>query len=252
MSLEISNNQKNLSFSGLKTGINKNIVLCRKSPVSDAFIKEMSAGIDSIDERVLKQIVKGQNLEYVLAKRIAGLFPQFKRKHPKGWGKGRTQNNVGAVSAGGIIGLFEAPIIPKTCRKDFSADYIRAKVEDVRHETGHELHRMFEKITGVDFTNTKGYTEAYLKDIKNLPKNIKNCKAKQENIDFATDYQIQGSTPEKATEIGKQETFAELFAMLNGGSGAEKYEKGMDKIYKQLFPDTVAYVEKLLYLMGKR
>jgi len=40
--------------------------------------------------------------------------------------------------------------------------------------------------------------------------------------------------------------------MLNGGSAQEEFSKGMDKLYKQVFPNTVAYVEKLLGLLGKR
>lgn len=263
MSVGISNNTQNISFSGLQAKglaqkgkrMMKYIEFTHGSPVSDTFVKEMSDGIHSIDERVLKQIIRVQNLKVKLAEKCSDAFPELKGLHPRGWPEGETWDNVCNISMNGRIGLFEHPI-------DHNQPPSTAKI---RHEFGHELHRAFQKVIGVDFINTAGYTQAYLKDITNLPKSIEDLKIKEipeilrksfstpdglntykDWLKEAIQYQVQGSTPDKATEAGKQETFAEVFALLTG-----KYEN-LFKPYEVLFPNTITYVEKLLYLMGKR
>jgi len=203
----------------------------------------MAQGVESIDGRILKQIIKGQNLKYKLAQKTSDVYSHLKGVTPRGWPEGKTWDNAGALSYGGKVGLFEKPV---------DSSRAKPKSNTIRHETGHELDKVFRKNIGIRFIETKGFTYAYLKDIKNLPENMKNCKAKPKEIDSAINYQIQGSTPQHATEAGKSEAFAETFAMLNGGSAQEAYVKGMDKFYKKAFPNTIEYVKKLLYLMGKR
>jgi len=245
MSIGISNNQKNLSFGALQSQkwkrVLKYIELTPSSPVSDAFVKEMASGIESIDGRVLRQILKVQNLKFKLAQKTSDAFPYLKGLQPRGWPKDKTWDNVGALSQGGKIGLFEKPIGEPT-----------PSINAVRHEAGHELLRSFKKVINVDFDDTKGYTQAYLTDISKLYENMKKYGKKVKYADFCINYVVQGSTPKNPTKGGKNEAFAEIFAMLNGGSNQERDFKGMDKLYKQVFPETTAYVEKLLYLMGKR
>ena len=150
-----------------------------------------------------------------------------------------------------------------------------AKADAVRHEVGHQGNKMFLNIINCCFTDTEGFTNAYLEDLKNLPKNFRNLRKKifkkdyyedkknnkfepkkfkeyinKSNIWFRKklDFIIQGSNPRKATDGGKDEAFAEIFATLTGGSG----DKEKDQLYKTVFPNTVASVEKLLWLLGKR
>lgn len=249
MSIGISNTQKNLSFSGLQAKglagkgkrMMKYIELTPGSPVSDAFVKEMSTGIESVDGRVLKQIITGQDLKFNLAQKYTDISPDLKGVTPRGWPKGTTWDNVASGSENGKIILCEKPI-----------DQPLPTVSTIRHEIGHELHKLFKKVTGFDFINTESYTQTYLKDIKNLPENMQKYGNRVEDSQFYMNYVTQGSTPKKAIERGKREAFAEIFAKLNGGSDQETFSKGMDELYQKVFPNTVAYVEKLLYLLGKR
>jgi len=261
MSVGISNNYMNIqekpAFCGTKANklANKwrrelkHIDLTPGSPISDAFVKEMAQGIESlgiVGKKIINpRTVKLKELKYKLAQKTSDAFPELKKLQPRGWPKDLTWDNNSCIHRGGgkrLIGLFEKPIGIQP----------QASISSVRHDTSHELDEMFHKICGDNFTDTKGFTRAYLGDIKNSTINIRKYGKKVKNADHYINYLIQGSTFYKATEGGKKETFAEIFAMLNGGSAQEEFSKGMDKLYKQVFPNTVAYVEKLLGLLGKR
>ena len=252
MSVEISNNQKNLSFSGLqpqkwKRAL-KYIDLTPNSPVSDAFVKEMAQGIASAGITGQKTI-KGQKTRFVLAQKASDICPDLKGRKCPGWPEGTTWDNTPALCYEKTVGFLEKPVGGQ-----------KVDIGDVRHEVGHQLDNLFETITtksgrkrpGALFTATKGYTEAYLKDIKNLPENMKKYGEKVKDADFFMDYIIQKSTPKKADDYAKKEAFAEIYADFNGGGYQETASKGMAELHRQVFPNTVAYIEKLLYLMGKR
>lgn len=258
MSVGISNNYVNIQnqpvFCGSKAMKQankwrrelKHIDLIPNSPVSDAFVKERAGNIQSLDivgKKIIKpEFIKQRELRFSLAQKTSDIYPELKGITPRGWPEGRTWDNCGAISRGGEIGLFEKPIALQR----------QASISSVRHEIGHELNRLFKKVIGIEFKETKGYTEAYMKDIADLPENFRKYGKKVRGADHYINYIVQGSTPQKATEAGKREAFAEIFAMLNGGSKIEEYAKGMDKLYKKVFPNTTAYVEKLLWLLGKR
>jgi len=247
MSVEISNNnaifqrnERKISFEGINA--RKYIDLFSNSPVSDAFVKEMAQGIESMGI-VGQKTIKGQNLRYKIAQKTSDIFPELKGHHPEGWPEGTTVDNAPGFSAVGFIALFEKPI-----------DQPKPNITLVRHETLHGLDSLFGKIFKGNefFTDTKGFTKAYLKDIKNLPENMKKYGKKVKDADTYINYLIQGSNPQKANTQGKREAFAVIGAKLNGGSDQEKLSKGMDKLIDKVFPNTVAYVEKLLWLLGKR
>jgi len=148
----------------------------RTSPVPYSFVEEMAKGIDSLGP-VGKKVIKKQNLKYVLAQKTTDAFPELKGLQPRGWSKWLTIDGTNALSMNGIIGLFEKPTSNPP-----------ANMSSVRHETGHELHRLFNKIIGIDFTDTKGYTEAYLKDITNLSENLKKYGKKVKNVNHYISY----------------------------------------------------------------
>ena len=245
----------------------KYIDLTKNSPVSDTFIKGRAGDIESLGI-VGKKIIKKQNLKFCLAQKTTDAFPEFKGQCPRGWTKDSTWDDTSALykcykDGSGVIGLFEKPTKNSA-----------AKVDAVRHEVGHQGNKMFLKIINCCFTDTKNFTNAYLEDLKNLPKNFRNFRKKiykkayyedKKNNKFEPekfkewveksnkwfrkklDYISQGSTPKQATDGGKDEAFAEIFATLNGGSG----DKEKDQLYKAVFPNTVASVEKLLRLLEK-
>ncbi len=214
----------------------------------------MAEGIESLGS-IGQKIINKQNLEYILVQRASDVLFNLKTAQLKGlprmyarikiWltklRKGYIFDTTSGISMKGTIGLFEKPTVNPP-----------ADISSVRHETGHELDKLFNKVIGIDFTKTKGYTEAYLKDLANLPENLKKYRKKIEGVNDYIDYITQGSTKKTATSIGKSESFADFFATLNGGSTAEKFSKGMDELYRKVFPNTVAYVQKLLWFLGKR
>ncbi|HBG49884.1 MAG TPA: hypothetical protein DDW90_10375 [Cyanobacteria bacterium UBA9971] len=255
MSVGTSNNymniQENPTFCGSRTKkwakkeqkFLKYIELTPNSPVSDTFEKEMIQGIKFVDESVLKQVAKDGNLKMKLAQKATDAFPDLDKSFV--FADGRTWDECPSISRGtGLTGYFEKPL---------GYNHPKPSSNHVVHEIGHELDKLFIKIFGDRFVNTKGFTEVYLKDIAKLPENLKKYSKKitAETSD-RLDYLIQGSTPRNITKRGKIEAFAEIFAMLNGGSAQEARLKGIDKLYKKVFPNTTAYIEKLLRLLGKR
>lgn len=243
MAIEILNNYINTQRKPAFCGATKTINIINNSPVSDVFIKEVEQGLESpIDSKVEKNIHRAQGLNIGIAENITHIDSSIKTESiitgttvKLGFSPEHNYSNW--------ICLFENPQIKN-----------RPNVTNtVRHELGHQTHEMFEKLIGSDLTETKSFTEAYLKD-KNI---LASCdkydlirKYFKNNLMalFSYNYYVEGNGARSA----KCETFAEIFAMLNGGSGAEAQHKGFDKLYKKVFPNTVAYVEKLLYLLGKR
>lgn len=257
MSVGISNNTQNLSFSGLQAkGVKKrdvgrrHIELTPNSPVSDAFVKEMAEGIASTGV-VGKKIIRGRNLIYILAQKLSNIFPAYKNTEINGFpiDTRRAFSYGDPGNLNGVVCLLGEPANMYPKHPEYQ---IPALIPDVRHETGHELHKLFGKIIGIDFTETKGYTEAYLKDIEKLAEKVKKYSRKNKDVDYYVNCLVQNSTPNNATKGGKKEAFAVNFAKLNGGSEQEFLCKGMDKILGKLFPNTTTYIEKLLYLLGKR
>jgi len=232
------NGVQNISFGKIKA--KKHIVQHPNSPVSPEFIREMSEGIESLGT-VGEKVIKKEKLKFHLAQKTSGAFPELKYTHPRGWSTGKTYDNVPALSSPKGIGLFEKPINQR-----------KAGISDIRHEVGHKLHRMFNKIIGCEFIDTQGFTDVYLKDMQNFSEKLKKYGKKVKDADFYMNYLVQESTRTNATKVGKREAFTEICAKLYGGSVLETYSKGMDKLIDKCFPNTVEYVKKFLWLMGKR
>lgn len=188
-------------------------------------------------------------MDFILAQKTSDVFPFLKNRNVPGMLEGRDCDSTSAVALyrnvgdkiGAVIGLFEKPV-----------SNTKAKIGEILHEMGHQVSDMFHKSIGVPFTETEGFTEAYLKDIKNLPENMKKYGKRVKGAEYGINLLTLGSTPNQADKDGKAEAFAEIFAMLNKKSISEQYSKGMDKLIRKIFPNTVAYTEKLLYLLGKR
>ena len=128
--------------------------LCSKS-----FLKEVKAITAKLDNSA-KFALKNTEEEYHVARQLSDIFPELKNKRPRGWSKGKTYNNLDGIHTDKGIYLFEI-------KERRNPRYI------ISYETGHALDSAFYNITGVDFSNTKGYITEYNKDIINLDKNCK-------------------------------------------------------------------------------
>lgn len=221
--------------------INPNKYMLIDNGVPKIFQNEVAKGIRSVGRSGLYAI-KTQKLIYALAQKTSDVFPELKGVTPRGYPNYMTWDDVGAVSAGGIVGCFSKPKVHEISTI-------------IRHETGHEIDRSFAKTIGIQFTETKGFTDTYLSDLGKLKERLSNEKIKDKDLGFFKmdlEYITQGSTPQEATAGGKQETFAEIYAKLRGGSAFARRLTGGDKMLEQLFPNTVAYVQKLLHLLGDK
>lgn len=223
--------------------VNPNKYMLIYNAVPKTFQDEVAKGIKSVG-RSGSYAIKAQNLIYVLAEKTSDVWPAAKHVTPRGYPDHITWDDIPACSTDDdIVGLFSKP----------TNDGMAAAV---RHETGHILDISFVKIIGERFTNTKGYTDAYLSDLLKLKERLSNEKIKDEYIECfnaSLEYFTQGSTPQEATEAGKQETFADIYAKLRGVNPFDRGIEGIvDKIMDRLFPNTISYVQKLLYLLGDK
>ena len=160
--------------------------LCSKS-----FLKEVKAITAKLDNSA-KFALKNTEEEYHVARQLSDIFPELKNKRPRGWSKGKTYNNLDGIHTDKGIYLFEI-------KERRNPRYI------ISHETGHALDSAFYNITGVDFSNTKGYITEYNKDIINLDKNCKKYNISKDKLNI--EYFIQGSRKDKPTIGGLRETF---------------------------------------------
>jgi len=241
-----SNNRKNLSFEGINAG--KRIYLCKDSPVSKEFVAEITREINSLGILGAK-VIKKQQIEFVLAQKATHAFPHLKDAKIPGTNDKATYDDSSAIAMfvkkgkrfASIIGFFEDP---KTG--------IKASNHEVLHELGHQISYMFINIIKMFFSETKGYTKAYLKDIKALPENFKKHGINIKDAEYYVNCLVQESTPKSADKHGKEETFAEIFAYLKRTKPLNPYSKGMDQLIVKLFPNSTEYVKKLLRLLDKK
>lgn len=212
----------------MSINLNKYIVNLQPLVIPQSFVESVEKGIHSIG-RSGEFAIKVKNTKYVLAEKASVAFPELKGVTPRGWSKGRTWDDSRAVNYNGVIGFFSID-------KKRMSPY-------VLHETGHELDFSFNNIIGSNFTKTNGYEDCYVKDLANLKSTSAMLGIEEKNLS----YMIQGSTSEKASEAGKQEAFANIYAHLRGGSTSP-----VDSMLNELFPNTLAYVKKLLWYLGDK
>lgn len=214
---------------------NKYIKTIEHSPCPTAFINSAIDGIKTLGYSG-ESLIKSKNLSFVLAQKASDAFPELKGITPRGWPRNMTWDQAGAISANGVIGCFSEP----------DAYEISSTI---RHEVGHEVDKSFSKSIGKRITDCDSYSEAYLKDLKNLSENLKSQKYIKEKDIY---YLLQNSTSKKATDGGKRETFAEIYALLHGGGNGPQVIKGFNKMMSVIFPNTINYVKKLISFLGDK
>lgn len=143
--------------------------------------------------------------------KVTDVMPQLKGQKPRGWPPGSSWDDVdGAYDTTGkrII----------VAERQGAAKSSSNNVEGLtRHETGHAVDDL------KDFSDTLAFTTAYDAEVPNVPAPDKQ----------ALDYFLQKD------EAGRQEMFAENFAILNGGATTTYREF----LLKKNFPTTINVVK---------
>lgn len=206
----------------------KYMVNSQPSIIPQHFVENVEQGVRTIG-RSGEFAIKLKNTKYVLAKKASDIIPELKGVTPVGWPKGTTWDDCPAIYSEKMIGCF---YIDKSSMPEY-----------VRHETGHGLDYVFKNIIGSPISQTKGYTDCYVKDLKRL----KGTSTKLNVDEKELDYLVQGGTPQEPSENGREETFANIYAKIRGGSTSP-----VDDELEELFPKTFAYVKKLLWYLGDK
>ena len=253
MSLSISNSHRQVSFGRRKRPreAKRRFKQINLNPISShCFNEVIEARHQSIDHKLLRKIEKRPGFVYLFAQTLKDALPHF------------DNNNYGHLFAAAAAVHYttdsgkkgKATVFYENADKNHPMPWQSV----FRHEGGHHFDQMFDDIAGCNLVDTDSFQKALSEDRKlssekgHLEKLKKLCKKKEfvEILDRYNHYVKESDF--KPKERKGQELFAEICAMLNGGSEAEAQCKGFDKFYREAFPNTVEYVKKFLWLLGKR
>lgn len=239
----ISKNHRNIAFGRN----NSDVVRIYKSPntnVSDKFTKGIMQTFQKqpVDPKIRRVIERIQNPIICLVENIQQILPNMKKTPGVfQWGLSSYKPNKPAY-----LVLFENKEARE--RPDPSAV--------IRHEFGHHADFMFRKFTGSHFSETSGLAEVITADKKAINGNktmlLRGCCPDMGRAVTVSNYFTEGLSCTGLSAPEREELFADIFAKECGGSAGEELCKGMDTFYEKAFPNTVEYVKKLLWLLGKR
>lgn len=176
------------------------------SEVSDAFYNRAYETLMAIPEAYRLMVARG-GYRIVLCRFMTEGFPELKGQAPRGWSAGATWDNCDAMCYG-----------KKMAFSEYHIDYYKQEERrnktisgDLRHEFGHAMDFCYPRLkNGIKrFSHTSAYVNAYYQDLE----------AMEEEARGALSYFIQGADLDSERSAGREETFAELFA-LTLGTGA--------------------------------
>lgn len=179
------------------------------APTTD-FSRRVNDTYNQIPQNVRDALDK-DNVQVVATDRVTDVMPELKGEKPRGWPPGSSWDDVdGAYDVGGKrIIVAERQGSPKSP----NANNIEGLT---RHETGHAVDHL------KNFSDSKEFKDAYDREA-----------AKIQKPDSETlKYFLQKG------EAGRQEAFAEMFAINNGGATNTTREA----LIKKYFPDTLKVV----------
>ncbi len=151
------------------------------------------------------------NVKVVPTDRVTDVMPELKGEKPRGWPPGSSWDDVdGAYDVGGKrIIVAERQTSPKSPGSN--------NIEGLtRHETGHAVDHL------KSFSDSKEFKDAYDREAANIPK------PDSETLKYFL----------QKGEAGREEAFAEMFAINNGGATNTTRETLINKY----FPDTLKVV----------
>jgi hypothetical protein len=184
---------------------------------SAAFAQQMRAQMDTLPAGVRKLLADNGMTVMVTDEMVDGA-PDLKDEHPRGWPKGTTfANEDGAFRPDKRL------IMVAETFEELDGKIVRSDRAEgvIRHETGHAVDAALN-----NYSQDKDFKTAYDKDVAAMPADVKK----------KLDYLLQ---PDGA---GEQETFAEVFAALNGGSA----NASQTALILQTFPSVATLLKQKL------
>lgn len=190
------------------------------SPVSEVFRRRAEAASRSVPEQVWRGLEQaGWRLR--LAEFVTDAAPSLRGEHPRGWPAGMTWENTDAVHL-----PERRMLIFAEKRRDRDGGVVAShRVEGViRHETGHAFDRAS---GGGGFRSASAaFLRAYADDASRIPGDRRR----------QLTYYLQRG------DAGRQETFAEAFAVLLGGGSDAPHRAD----FVRSFPRVLRYVRQTI------
>lgn len=178
------------------------------APTSD-FSQKVTDTYNALPQNVRDALAK-DGVKVVATDKVTDVMPELAGKKPRGWPPGSSWEDVDGAydTTGKRIIVAQKQNNPKRSTNDVAGL--------TRHETGHAVDRLH------NFSAKTIFETAYDREVANVPK-----------PDAQTlDYFLQKG------DGGKEETFAETFAIIHGGATSTAREF----LLKKNFPDTIKVV----------
>jgi hypothetical protein len=176
---------------------------------SQDFTRRVNEAYENLPQNV-KDALSRDGVSVVATDKVTDLLPHLKNQKPRGWPPGSTWDDVdGAYEFGGkriiVAERQQSPSRPN-------------RVEGLtRHETGHAVDHIRA------FSDTQAFIDAYQKEAALIPKPGSDT----------LKYFLQKD------EAGREEAFAEIFAIIHGGGTTLTYTTLLNKY----FPETIKVVK---------
>lgn len=184
---------------------------------SSAFAQHIRDEMDALPAPVRKLLVD-KGMAVIVADRMPDAAPDIKAEHPRGWPPGTTMANEDGAFRPDKRAILVAETFLDKDGKETHSD----RAEGVmRHETGHAVDAALD-----NFSQSAAFKAEYDKDVAAMPDDVKK----------KLEYLLQ------ADGAGAQETFAEVFAALNGGSANDS----QTALILKSFPNATESVRKKL------
>lgn len=178
------------------------------APSAD-FTQTVNDTYNALPQNVRDSLSK-DGVKVVPTDKVTDVMPELKGQKPRGWPPGSSWDDVdGAYDTTG-----KRIIVAQ--RQNSTKPYTNDVAGLTRHETGHAVDRLN------NLSAQAVYTTAYNREVGTVPAPDKQ----------ALDYFLQTG------DAGREETFAETFAIINGGA-TTKYR---EFLLKKDFPDTIKVV----------
>lgn len=178
------------------------------APSAD-FTTKVTDTYNALPQNVRDALAK-DGVKVIATDKVTDVMPELAGQKPRGWPPGSSWDDVdGAYDTTG-----KRIIVAQ--RQNSSKPYTNDVAGLTRHETGHAVDRLH------NFSAQANFKTAYTREAGNVP-------APDQQ---ALDYFLQSGDP------GREETFAETFAIINGGATTTYREF----LLKKDFPDTIKVV----------
>lgn len=188
----------------------------RAGKVSAQFVAKIQNTVNLMPDKIRK-LLDDNGVRIVAANYVTDALPSLKGQQPRGYPPGSTWEKVDGIYHG-----WQTIVVAEHHLDDNNKEAPNHDPEGVtRHEIGHAVNAWLG-----DYAQTSTFTTAYDNDVANMPADVKET----------LKYFLQTG------EGGKSETFAEVFASLNGGVSRPKFTTSIPKY----FPETAKVVQKKL------